>query len=1226
MDTKVLEKFCPWARVELIDAVHNRCVQFSLDDAGRAAYPAGSDVIGTGVIGSTEKLQRDRLFARIETMGYNAFCEQAAYTWFNRFAGIRYMELHGYLSCGVRMLSGADGSFYPECLRVVSELDLPGLDLDKALDLASAGRDEELFRLIFVAQCNELAEALPAVFDHVDDEDALTLPDNLLTASEHNVLYHLVTDIPEDAWQDVEILGWMYQFYNAELKADFFKSKRKAAVEDIAPATQLFTPEWIVRYMVDNSLGRLWMLNYPESTLPERAHAENPADRLMEYYIAPDGEHENFIRISGPEDITFCDPACGSGHILVYAFKMLFALYEERGYREREIPELILTKNLAGLEIDPRAAQIAQLALALCARKNDRRFFTRDVVANVQVLESIEIDASELPEASALVRHKHLDLLESFSHLSEIGSLLTLDEGELGCLQDDAATLANIAEKTGDAFLANTSEKLAKALKANDSLSRRFDVVVANPPYMGSSSFNPFMSKWVKKHYPDSCKDLCTAFIERILGMLNRSGLAGITGTNSWMFLSSFEALRNMLIDDHDIVGLVQLSVHGFKGIAAQVCTGIFSQAHTPGAKGAYIRLNDFDHHSLQKPKTLEAIQNPDCGWFYRADAQGFHDIPGSPIAYWASEAVHRAFVQGTTLSLIAPPRQGLATSNNNRFLRKWWETTSAHINYSAESRDEAKLSGSRWFPIIRGGDYRKWYGNLSEVVDWYEDGKDMKAAVMAKYPYLNNPNFVIKNPECYFSQAISWSKISSGRIAFRFEPKGMLFEVAGPCIFADSDTLSYLLGLFNSSVVQEIASLLSPTLNYEVGQIASYPVLSTSLEEKSTVKALVAACRSLSTHDWDTQETSWNYIRSPLLERLNNDMTKSTTLLIGNGLNRSLLNGDKSIWDADYVADEQSYLTRDASWGAVLRALASRHGISDNFSGNPEEFDDLAAKALEKQPELENVELDSFEPMALRFIAHYFKFVSDSPLDHLNTQQAQLMTSLHSLANKNLSIVSTNFDILLEKILFPDECPYQFKLTSNYPSQTPTFKMKGVSIFHAHGTIQRGESIVLGKSGYLRNIKNILALIDFKPNCTDSQLVSHLETLLERTNDYGNYAQLDEHIVRNKDHLLSSRNMNLQGTWLGKMLFSGVSIIGLGLSKSEIDLWLALYIRKRLRELNDRAFPTDTAVRYFCKKGTLNASEYAEFFEARDVEVIEIEAASYEEVYLRALELSNIR
>ena len=388
MDTKALEKFCPWARVELIDAVHLRCVRYALDDAGRAAHPADADVVAGTVLTPSEKAQRAALFERIEHLneerdgkGYAAFCEQQAYSWFNRFAAIRYMELHGYLSNNVRMLSAGNGSFEPECLRMASELDLPGLELADVLDLITAGDDEALFRRILVAQMNELADCLPTVFGHVDDADALTLPDNLLAHGEHDVLFHLVADIPEEAWGDVEALGWMYQFYNSELKDAFFKSKRKAAVEDLAPATQLFTPDWIVRYMVENSLGRLWMLNNPGSRLRED----------MAYYIEPDTQHEDFIRIEGPEDITFCDPACGSGHILVYAFSLLFEMYAERGYRERDIPQLILGKNLSGMEIDERAAQIANLALAMCAREHDRRFFTRGVTADICVLNDVDI-------------------------------------------------------------------------------------------------------------------------------------------------------------------------------------------------------------------------------------------------------------------------------------------------------------------------------------------------------------------------------------------------------------------------------------------------------------------------------------------------------------------------------------------------------------------------------------------------------------------------------------------------------------------------------------------------------------------------------------------------------------------------------------------------------------------------------------------------------------------
>lgn len=767
MDTKPLEKFCPWARNKLIEAVHTNCVLNGLDDAGRATAGVGAEAIGEHVLSPNERQQRDNLFKRIEEVGYEAFLEQEAYTWFNRFMGIRYMELHGYLPSGIRMLSGTDGSFNPACLQAPGELDLPGLDRDQAIDLAIAGERQELFRLILIAQCDQLADALPSVFDHVDD-DALLLPHNLLDKDENSVLYHLVADIPEETWHDVEVMGWMYQFYNSELKRAYFDSKRKAAVEDIPPATQLFTPDWIVRYMVDNSLGRLWMLNFPESRLAERAQAADPADRLMEYYIAPDEEHEDVIRISGPEDITFCDPACGSGHILVYAFRLLFAMYQERGYREREIPSLILEKNLSGMEIDPRAAQIAELALAMCAREHDRRFFTRGVRADVRVLESVEIDADGLASESPL--RERSELLEGLAHLSEIGSLLAPGEDDIAALESELAENAN-----DTIFASHTSARVERALGMCRTLARRFDVVVANPPYMGGSSFNPFMSKWMKKHYPDSCKDLCTAFIERIFSMLEPDGYAGITGTNSWMFLSSFESLRNAIIDRHGIATLVQLSVHGFKGIAAQVCTGVFTEGHTDGAKGAYIRLNDFDHHSLQKPKTLEAIQNPDCGYFYRADATTFHDIPGSPIAYWASEAMHDAFLNKPLLGTIANPKQGIKTGDNARFLRMWFEV----------KQDNCSIwNGTKWFPCNKGGDFRLWYGNNDYLLNWEKDGFEIKHFTDEKGRLRSRP----QNLSYFFKKGLTYTNISSGRFGVRYCSDIFTFDAAGSMIFLENE------------------------------------------------------------------------------------------------------------------------------------------------------------------------------------------------------------------------------------------------------------------------------------------------------------------------------------------------------------------------------------------------------------------------------------------------------
>lgn len=853
MDTKELEKFCPWARIRLIDEVRQRCYAYGLDDAGREEFDRDATIVKGTVLSALERSQRSELYRRIGHGGYAHFCEEMAYTWFNRFAAIRYMEVRGYLPCGVRMLSSycetsEHDRFSPDCLRMPTELDLPGLERDRVFDLVAAADDEALFRLIMVAQMNELAECLPDIFGRVGAADALLLPTRLLDRGEEGVLCALVERVKRSTWENVESLGWMYQFYNSEVKDAFFKSKAKETPDTIGPATQLFTPNWIVRYMVQNSLGRLWMLNNPKSPLRDE----------MEYYIEPDAEHEDFIKIEGPEDISLCDPACGSGHILVYAFELLAKMYLEREYRMRDIPRLILSKNLHGMEIDPRAAQIAGLALAMCAREMDRRFFGRGVQADVAVLGPVMLEEDDIPHGTALAKKK--DLIDALTHLGEVGSLLAPSEGDLAALRE-AIELTG----TDGLFDGSSNNKLECALKTCEILARRHDCVVANPPYMGSSSFGPFMSKWVKKNYPDVKSDLCTCFIERIFSLTETAGLAGLATSNSWMFLSSFENLRQQLVDVKTIDSLVQLSVHGFHGIAAQVCTFVIRNKHVAGYRGGYVRLNDFDHWSLQEGKALEAIRNPDCGWFYRRDAETFKQIPGTPIAYWASDHLIQSFVAGKRLDSIATPRQGLATSDNNRFLRKWWEVEPEHTDRSCSDRDSAKKSGRRWFPIIRGGFYRKWWGEYDEVVNWYDDGREMKEAILAKYTYLSKPDFVIKNQNDYFKPAVSWSKISSSLASFRFAPQGMLFEVAGACLFAEPDELRYIQAFCNCSIAEIDLAFMSPTLNFEVGQIGQLPIIHDECAEP-TVCTLVEAARTISKLDYDSLETSWDFKRHPLV------------------------------------------------------------------------------------------------------------------------------------------------------------------------------------------------------------------------------------------------------------------------------------------------------------------------------------------------------------------------
>lgn len=840
MNDSALKSFCTWARTELIKGVEAQMVRYGITEPAPA--PVGSETVNGLPLSPAEIEQRDELLRMQAEVGHEALRDRAAYTWFNRIVAIRFMDARGWLPSRMRMLSRADGSHGSEAVENALDVEITTADTDRIAELKMAGLDEPLWRYLFVAQCEELADCLPGVFERVGGAMELLLPQGLMMAD--SVVGKLNAVLADEDWREgVTVLGWMYQYYNADVKDEFFKSKRKAAAADIAPATQLFTPEWIVRYMVENSLGRLWMLNNPGSSLRER----------MEYYIEPDAEHEDFIRISSPEEITLCDPACGSGHILVYAFELLFHMYEERGYREREIPELILTKNLAGMEIDSRAAQIAELALAMCAREHDRRFFRRGVRADVTVLSSIPLGEDELPGNKKLA--------EELSHLGEIGSLLNPSEDEIDELKAAAASCSD------DLFAATAKTKLESAAAICEKLFRRFTCTVANPPYMGSSSFNPFMSKWIKKNYPDVKSDLCTCFLERGFNLVEDKGYAAMVTMQSWMFLGSFEKMRAKVIDNKTIVSMAHLGPRAFDAIGGEVVNvtaDVIYNQHSD-AEGAYVRLVDINGSEAKRLKLVEAIQNPDCGWFYRRDADTFKQIPGTPIAYWASDALVESFTKGRRLDAIATPRQGLATSDNGRFLRKWWEVAPSNTSRDCSGRPEAKQSGSRWFPIIRGGSYRKWWGDYDEVVNWFDDGREMKEAILSKYTYLSTPDFVIKNQNDYFKPAVSWSKISSSLASFRFAPRGMLFEVAGACLFAEPNELRYIQAFCNCSIAEIDLAFMSPTLNFEVGQIGQLPIIQDE-DAEPTVCSLVEGSRSISKADYDSFETSWDFKRNPLV------------------------------------------------------------------------------------------------------------------------------------------------------------------------------------------------------------------------------------------------------------------------------------------------------------------------------------------------------------------------
>ena len=833
MNDTAIKNYCIWARNELIAGVEAR---MRLYGVAEGAEPAGAAAAGGRALSPEETGWRDALLRAGAEEGFEHLRDRAAYTWFNRIAAVRYMEVHDFLPSRARMFTrpAADGSWElgSQAADEALDVEIEGADPVRVAELKQAGEDGPLFRYLFLAQCAELSGCLPGVFQPVDACMALLLPANLMDPD--GVIGRMVGDIDEADWADVQVLGWMYQYYNSEVKDAFFASKAKETPDTIGPATQLFTPDWIVRYMVQNSLGRLWMLNNPASPLRDE----------MEYYIEPDSGHEDFIRIAGPEDISLCDPACGSGHILVYAFELLAKMYLERGYREREIPGLVLSKNLHGMEIDPRAAQIARLALAMCARGLDRRFFGRGVQADIAVLAPVALGEGDVPQGSALAKRR--DLLDALAHLDEVGSLLAPGEGDLAAIREAVALAGD-----GGLFGSSSRERLRRALDTCETLARRHDCVVANPLYMGSSSFGPFMSRWVKKSYPDVKSDLFSSFVVRMFNLAKDHGECGVMSPFVWMFIGSYEKLRNEIIDNRTLTSLIQLEYSGFAGATVPICTYTFHNSFIKGYKGGYVRLSDFVGASVQAPKALEAIKNPDCGWFYRRDAETFRQIPGAPIAYWASDGLFDAFEAGP-LAKKVPVKKGLDTGDNDRFLRYWHEVDFSKFGIGYDSARSFLQSGSKWAPHDKGGDFRKWYGNNDWIINWGFDGMELKAS-----------SANLRSPQFYFQRAITWSALSSGRPGFRLSDQGALSNTAGSSMFPEEKDMSSVLAYMNSSVVLKALELLAPTLNYSAGPVGSVPLMPDNIDRCPEISDM---CVSISKGDWDSSETSWNFKRHPLV------------------------------------------------------------------------------------------------------------------------------------------------------------------------------------------------------------------------------------------------------------------------------------------------------------------------------------------------------------------------
>lgn len=879
MNKTNLKRYAPQARKEFIAAVTARAQLLGLSEVAGQPYAEPCQVNGdVAVIAgrawpASVQGKRERLLQRMKREGYAATLDAVAYTWFNRFAALRYMELHDYLGHGRRVLSNPDGAL-PEILSHVLELaeagDLPGLQAEQVRQLKLDNQDGELYRRVLIAQCNALHGSIPFLFEAIDDETELLLPDNLLLSD--SVVANLVSEIPEEDWSEVEVIGWLYQFYISEKKDQVIGKVVKS--EDIPAATQLFTPNWIVQYMVQNSVGRLWLQANPESTLASQwPYYIQPAEQAPEVQAQLDALIKTRIREDGdalnPETITVLDPACGSGHILVVAYDVLKAIYLERGYQPRSIPRLILEKNLYGMDIDDRAAQMAGFALLMKARADDRRLFTTtDDAGNLQppklnvlsLQESKGLNADELATHLApfqVQRATTAALLETFEHAKTFGSLIQIPY----TLKTHLAVLPEVlalVKQSGDMYASAAADDLLPLVLQAQVLTMQFDAVVANPPYMGSKYLTSVLKSYLKDNYKGFEKDLFSAFMIRDLMLTKPAGQLGFMSPFVWMFISSYEELREYFIESATLTSLIQLEYSGFEGAVVPICTFTLAKQHLSNFVGSYVRLSEFRGADQQSIKTLEAIQNPNCGWHFEAKPDDFKAIPGSPIAYWASPNVRSAFGNGEPLSAVAEPRLGMATGNNDKHLRLWFEVNSSKCGYDVPDRATAKFSGKKWFPYNKGGSFRRWFGNNEYLVNWENDGYLLQTTMHPSGDRTWAHNF---NLEYIFRPGVTWTATSSSYFAVRKSAVGFLFDVKGSTAFPKVGFDSLVLGFLASSLTQHFMRFLNPTIEFQPGNIASLPFWKESIEShRNSIESVVCECVEIAKTDWNAYEFSWDF------------------------------------------------------------------------------------------------------------------------------------------------------------------------------------------------------------------------------------------------------------------------------------------------------------------------------------------------------------------------------
>lgn len=945
MDKNAIKKYAVWARKELISRVAQKAQQYGITET--EMVDAGADSVNGRVLTAQEMQQRRALIAQINEKGYQQVMEEVAYTWFNRFSALRFMEVNGYLPSHVRVFTDENNAFKPQILAEALHLELDKLDKDKVYALKETEQTEELYKYLLIVQCNALNSILPGMFQTIADYTELLLPDNLLR--EGSVIEQMISQIPEDNWQDaVQIIGWLYQYYNSEKKDDVFaalKKNVKITKENIPAATQLFTPDWIVRYMVENSLGRLWVEGHPDAKAqllptPEEQAAytagnRDPEDTKWHYYLE-EAQQEPKVQAQLaeirkqyadliPEQIKVIDPCCGSGHILAYLFDVLMQIYENYGYTPRDAVTSILQNNLYGLDIDDRAAQLAYFAVMMKARRYDRRFFSHTTQPHVYAIE--ESNRIEKPDVEYFCNGK-LELKDAMHTIltqlhdaKEYGSILTIPP------QDWDALYARFDEVADESSFHRESirKKLLPLVRVAQTLAQKYDVVVTNPPYMGASNMNSDLSEYVKKYYPDSKSDLFAVFIEVCSRMAKQNGYQAMITQHAWMFLSSFEKLREKMMLT-ETVSMAHLGARAFEEIGGEVVqttSFVRVRAHIDNYKGVYCRLIEPTTQQGKEEMFLAGKNR------YTANQDNFAKIPGSSVAYWLSRNSLVNFDK-VFLENFANSREGVTTGCNDQFLRLWYEVAFGNIGWNAKAANDTINCNFKWYKQMKGGDFRRWYGNREYVIDWENNGDRIQHFADEKTGRIRSHNY---NLDYNFHEMLTWTNISTGKFSLRYVEEGFVFDTTSSAMFLSHRNVFYVLALMNSCVAQNYLSVLCPTLKYQPGNVVKVPYIEKS---KGDVEELSKKCVALSKDDWDSFETSWDFTRHPFIKAI----TKYPNMMdIGN----IYLAECYDIWAGEC---EERFEKLKANEEELNRIFIDIYGLQDELTPEVEDKDVTVRKA----------------------------------------------------------------------------------------------------------------------------------------------------------------------------------------------------------------------------------------------------------------------------------------